>query len=151
MKLFAAIPAVLLFVGTVSAQTPITTFPYFCDWTNPAPFARQADGRTFLGGGDGYWGTYTVGSAPQFVEDSALGVVRTNTKDTYDTLFVRVDATGRVFVGNEVFKFDASRSGAPGPSGTLYVCVDATVIRTIDIASELLPTMQSFTTPLPTG
>ncbi len=151
MKLRAAILAVTLFAATAHGQTTISTFPYFYDWTNPASFTKQPDGRTMLGGGDGYWGSYSTGNPPQFAVDATLGLVKSNLKDTYDTLFVRVDATGRTFNGSEVFTFDASRSGTPGTSGTLYVCANGTAIRTIDVATELVPTMRSFTTFLPTA
>lgn len=150
MRLFAAILLALVVAASSPAQTPVATFPYSYDWTNPTGFARQSDGRTFIGG-DGHWGTYVVSGAnkPQFAADATNGLVSTNSASTLDTLYLLVDATGLTFFGSELFTFSASRAGGGGATGTLQVYANSTLIQTIDVATGLGTTMQSFSASLP--
>ncbi len=151
MRLLATITAVLMLVATGSAQTAISDFPYFYDWSGPSRFVEQPDQYTYVGG-DGHWGTYVVAGkgAPQF--DSSItvpGQLASNRQGASDTLFIVVDASGRTFNGTETFSFDASRSGKPGPIGTMCVYANTTLIKTIDVATGLTTSLQTFSAVLP--
>jgi hypothetical protein len=145
MKILAAIIGLLTFVVVGNAQTPISTFPYFYDWTNPAAFSKQLDNRTYVGG-DGHWGSYIVNNTSQFVADAA-GLAKTNQTFTWDTLFAKVNATGRIFTGTEVFKFDASRTG--GSWGLLRVYANSTLILSKSVNTDLSTSWKSFSASLP--
>ncbi len=148
MRFFTTAFALIMLATLGKAQPSITTFPYFYDWTNPASFVLQPDGDTYLGGGDGLWGSYDAGGVPGFVVDPA-GFARTNRTNQMDLLFVYVDATGKPFTGTEYFGFQASRASASPVTGTLQVYANFTSIRTYNVASDLSTTMQSFVVTLP--
>jgi hypothetical protein len=150
MRFIAALLLAMVIAAPALAQTPVTTFPFSYTWTGPTSFAKQSDGRTYIGG-DTHWGTYIVpgGNSPQFQADAANGRVSTNSTGRLDTLYVPVDATGRTFFGREVFTFSASRGGGGGPTGTMQIYANSILIQTIDVATGLGTSMQSFSASLP--
>ncbi len=146
MKFLGVILAVLMLVAVGNAQTPISTFPYFYNWTGASAFATS-DGRTYAGG-DGHWGTYSASGTAQFAVNVLSAWVETGIRNSVDTLFAVVDARGRTFSGGEVFTFGASRTG--NTSGTLNVYANSTLILSKDVGSDLTNgSFRSFSAPLP--
>jgi len=146
MKSLAVILASTLWMATGSAQTPVTSFPYFYNWTNPAAFTLAPDGHTYVGG-DGCWGTNSVNGNPGFTTSSFFGLVQSSERDARDTLFMSVDARGRGFSGLEVFTFDALRGLSA--TGSLQVFANNTLILSKTISADLGIWWQPFSAPLP--
>ena len=107
MKGLVTVLSLLLVVAVGNAQTPVTSFQYSYAWTGGAAFTLQADGHTYLFGGDGHWNCFRVGTTPGWVVGTAD--VSSNVKDAYDTLFVVVDA-GRNL--DRDFAFSGHSAGA---------------------------------------
>ncbi len=74
--------------------------------------------------------------------------VYSNVKDAYDTLLVKIYATGKSLSGTELFTFTASRGGGT-VIGTLDVYVNETLILSKNVSTDLSTTPKSFSAPIP--